>query len=557
MDFSNTNVIFDMALIGSELLVCLLLWLLAGYAERVLSPKFRLLYLAPAGLCLLFVLMSGTEPCMAGAYIGSAGLALGFFRDEKRLRRISSAVCAVIIAGTLPFCIVSDAYRSRRDYVGDFEKGFASMKAHYCLAEHKQIDWDALYAKYRPQFEKVTKTRDEYENALLWLYFTREFYDGHVNYSPDVSDEEKFSDELKCLYSGNDFGLVIKKLSDGSFAALGVDDSLQKLGIHNGTRVVSWNGETPDKADERSALYPARDVFDLDNEDFYKGIYAAGTGGDSAELTFLADDGGERTVTLPKLSDKYGDRMKEVLKKLHEGYEAAHMSVTKVNDTTACLRIKFMMFDSKSANKDDHTGLKSKLREQISALMDEGVKDIVIDCRSNGGGSGDMVKNIVSLFAPEGEHFYCINPLWDEKDRRYARDADGNYVAANEVTFKGENILGDGRVILLVNSECASAGDHITKVMRGMENVTVMGFTKPAGVGQGVYELGLENGSLFYSSALMLDKDGSIYIDAGTDKHSTDDIDIKVPFDDAAIHAIFDEGEDYLMGLALERLSKE
>ena len=53
----------------------------------------------------------------------------------------------------------------------------------------------------------------------------------------------------------------------------------------------------------------------------------------------------------------------------------------------------------------------------------------------------------------------------------------------------------------------------------------------------------------------MLDRDGSIFIDAGTDKHSTDDIDIKVPFDDKAIHAIFDEDKDYLLDLALERLA--
>ncbi len=551
MDIYNTSVVYDLALIGGGLLACLLLWLLAGYAEKVYSPKFRLLYLVPAALCLLITLISGVEPCMAGAYIGSAGLAFGFFRDEKKLRRISSVVCALVIAGTLPFCIVSEAYRDRHDYLGDFEKGFASMKAHYALAEHKQIDWDALYAKYLPQFKEVQKTRDKYLNVLLWSKFCTEFYDGHVNYSTNDVD----SDEVRRRFYGGDYGLVINHTSDGGYAALCVDKSLEKYGIHNGTRVISWNGESPDEADKRSEIYECLPLFDLDNEEFYKGMYAAMTGGDASELRFIADDGTEQTVQLPKLSDSYSDRFHDFNQKMHQGFEAAHMSVTKINDTTACLRVKYMMFDSKSSNADDHTGLKSQIRDAVNAVKDEGVKDIIIDCRSNGGGSGDMVKNIVSLFAPEGDHYYCTNPVWDEEHRCYAKDENGNFLPGDEVYFEGENIMGDGRVILLVNDECASAGDHITKVMHGMPNVTEMGFTKPAGVGQGVYIEALENGSLCYSSAVMLDRDGSFFIDAGADKHSTDDIDIIVPFDDEAIHAIFDEGKDYLMDKALELLA--
>ena len=547
--------IYDIAIIGSELLACLLLWLFAGYAEKVLSPKFRLLYLLPAVICLLLTVMAGVERLMLGAYIGSAGLAFGFFRDEKRLRRLSSVICAAVIAVSLPLCLLDDSYRNRPDFLADFRNGFASMKAHYALSAHKKIDWDALYEKYEPQFREVTKTRDKYYNWLLWNRFTGEFYDGHVGYIPDCITEE-FSDEYGHRYFGNDYGLVIMHLSDGGYAALCVDDSLKALGIHNGTRVISWNGEDPAEADKRSEMYDCRPFYDKDNEDFYKGIFAAGTGGETAELRYIADDGSEKTVRLSKISDNYYERFKSFGKKIHRGYEAAHLSVTQISDTAACLRIKFMAYDLKSANKDDHSGLKGNLREDINKLRDEGIKDIIIDCRSNSGGSGDMVKHIASLFAPEGEHYYCTNPVWDDVNGCFPTDADGNYIPGEEITFKGENILGDGRVILLVNEQCASAGDHITKIMRGMENVTVMGFTKPAGVGQGVYGIELENGSLQYSSAVMLDRDGSIYIDAGTDGHSTDDIDIKVPFDDKAIHAIFDEDKDYILDLALKELAK-
>ena len=74
-----------------------------------------------------------------------------------------------------------------------------------------------------------------------------------------------------------------------------------------------------------------------------------------------------------------------------------------------------------------------------------------------------------------------------------------------------------------------------------------MGFTKAAGVGQGVYGIDLENGSLQYSSSVLLNKDGSIFIDAGTDHITGDDIDIKVPLDEEAFRALFDEDRDYLL----------
>ena len=134
------------------------------------------------------------------------------------------------------------------------------------------------------------------------------------------------------------------------------------------------------------------------------------------------------------------------------------------------------------------------------------------------------------------------------------RDENGGYIKGTDNYFNGENILGDGRVILLVDAYAASAADHLTKVMQGMENVTVMGFTKAAGVGQGVYGIDLENGSLQYSSSVLLNKDGSIFIDAGTDHITGDDIDIKVPLDEEAFRALFDEDRDYLLEKALEQL---
>ena len=62
--------------------------------------------------------------------------------------------------------------------------------------------------------------------------------------------------------------------------------------------------------------------------------------------------------------------------------------------------------------------------------------------------------------------------------------------------------------------------------MSGFENTTVMGFTGPLGSAQGVSPIKLKNGMLSYSSSLMLNKDGTVYIDCGTDYNADDDAEV-------------------------------
>lgn len=540
---------FDILNIALGLLSCVLLWLAAGYADKVKNTKWRLLWLIPALLCLLLTYMAGFDKCMLGAYIGALVLLYGLVNPEKKARRMTSAAAAVCMVISIPLCTFGKMYR-RVDYVSQFKTGFRSMKTHYVLSEHKQIDWDGLYDKYLPQFEAVNRSQDKIENEIVWSKFCAEFHDLHVNYS---SDEETYEAANKRA-AGNDYGLVILTLADGRTAAVNVDGSLSALGIHNGTEVVSWNGMSPAEADKQSDYYLMQSYADEDNEKFYEGFFAAGTGDNTAELVYIDDNGKEQKIELSKISDDYYSRCKKVYDTINQGFEAGHMSVTKLNETTACLRIKMMKFDTVS-EKDNHTGMQQELREKILEMKEDGVRDFVIDIRENSGGSGTMVKAIAQLFAPEGEHYYVSDAYFDTDTRSYVKEGEG-WKKVNDVTFAGENILGDdGRIVVLVTEHSVSAADHLTKVMTDFENTTVIGFTEPAGSAQGVTGVELGNATLAYSASLMLNEDGSIFIDSGVDYQSGDDVDIKIPLDDQALEALFENGEDYLMEQSLDYLA--
>lgn len=547
------------------------LWWLAEHAERVKSPKWKMFWLCVPVLALL-ITKYGPDWSLLPLYIGSVIAMLGFFTSSKKSKQFLAAAGAVCMLLTYPVCLLNPYYRAK-DYYGDFKKLFGCMRGHYVLTEHKNIDWDALYDKYEPQFRKIQHDQDVAANALTWGALCGEFHDGHVSYNCSIRDI-KANNKAIADALGNDYGLSVMHCTDGSFAAVNVDESLAKYGIRNGTVITSWDGKSPDEVSKSSPIYGSSlvdynykedkivirlEAFpDIDNEIFYSGLLCAGIGGDSVDVSCLDENGSEQTVTLTKLGN-YIDRLSETMGILHKGVNIGNLQWKKLSDSVACLRIKGMSYDTKSYNSSDdeaYSEMKDEIRSTILKYQSEGVKDVIIDLRDNNGGSPHMVNGIVSMFAPKGDHYCCTNGVWDEKKQCWAVDENGNYVKGEEITFKGEDILNGGRVIVIVNANSVSAADMMTKEMESMDNARVIGFTGPNGSSQAIGVKRVSTGLLSFSNCVVLDKDGSIMIDSGADRQSSngDGVEI-IPFDNSAIRELFDEGDDYLLEKALEMLS--
>ena len=543
---------FDIVLVIILLILSAVLWFMAGICDRLKNSKWKLIWLAPAVLCCLLMTISGMDKGLIFAYLGTLILCTGFFTEKMNIRRMLSIISAVTVLATIPLCLCTDIYR-RDDYTGDFKEIFKEAKKRYVLTKHKGINWDELYNKYLPQFEKATKDNDAEENYITWAKLCAEFNDGHVGYTT----KESIVDDAEKRAAGNDHGLVIMKLSDGRFVALNTDLSVQKLGIHQLTEITSWNGMSVDEADKMSEFSLMKGYADIDNEKFYEGIYAAGTGEGSVEVGYIDNEGNNKTAVLPVLNDDYYSRLEEVLKKVNQSIPEANMTVKMLDKTTAGLRICAMSYNADSQKNEDYKSLKTKLKNDLLDMKEQGMKDLIIDIRGNSGGSGGMVSAIAEILAPTGEHFYAADPVWDRMTNSYKKDENGDYVFDHEVTFKGSDILNGGKIIILVNSASVSAADHITKIMSGFDNVTVIGFTEPNGSAMGVSRISGEYGSLYLSSSVLLDKDGSIFIDSGKDRQSGDDLDIKIPFDEEAVRQIFDNDKDYLLEKAKEVIAKQ
>ncbi len=540
----------DISFIIIILLACIALFFVAGYAVKAINSKWKILWCIPVVVCMLISLAEDFEKCLVTVYIASVVLLIGFIKESEKLRKLLSVISAILTLSAIPVCLLSTGYRST-DYVAEFKKGFDGMKEHYVLSAHKNIDWDALYDEYIPKFKAV---EDDIDNFLVWNEFTDEFKDGHVGFSP-AGDYDEISEKAYDRVLGNDYGLSLMELSDGKVVAVNVSDSLAQAGIKNGTQVLLWDGKDAKSLGEGLTKYAGMCFADKDNEAFYKVLLGSGTGGDTVTITYLDEGGAEKTAELPKLGTYYSGRLKATLDIINQGIETGHLTWVDIDEKTSAFRIKMMMYDFKSMKNENHDALKYAITEKLAELKAKGVENIILDLRSNGGGSGDMVKAIASVFAPLGEHYYCTDGLWDDELGGYATDPEtGKYVKGTDNYFTGEN-LWDGKVVVLVNALSVSAADHFVKVTSEFDNITVMGFTESNGSAQAVGGVNLDSGAyLQFSSCVVLDENGDIFIDSGEDMESGNDIEIKIDFTEETVKSLFDNDEDYVLNKALEYL---
>ena len=541
---------YDILLIILQIVFSGVLFWLGGFAEKRKNPKWRVCYLVPVIITLIIMAMNGFEINMLGAYTGSAVCLAGFIKESVKIRRISSAIAAVLAAVSIPVCLLSGSYRIY-DYARDFKNGFDHMKKYYVLSEHKGIDWDGLYDEFLPRFEEVNRLQDEMENTIVWTEFCARFNDGHVGFVPS-GDYELTMTEMYDKVLGNDYGFAPMTLSDGRTVAVnvGVDTEAYNAGIRNGTVITGRDGVAPENIDDEAMKYFT--FADKDNKEFYRTLICGGTGGDSITVTFLDESGNEKSAVLQKIGAYYSGRMKDAMKAVNGGIETGHLMWEEIDENTSALRLKMMMSDSKSMKSDNYDSLSWSIESQIEEMKEAGKNHIILDMRDNAGGSDEMVKAIASIFASEGEHYYCTDPVWDYMKKCYVTDENGNFVKGTDNYYTGRQ-LWDGKVTILVNANSVSAADHTVLVMKGLENVTIMGFTEPNGSAQGVGSIVFKNESgISFSGSLLLDENGNPSVDSGADYESGNDVDVIVPFDEDAVRVIFDEGGDYLLQKALE-----
>lgn len=428
---------------------------------------------------------------------------------------------------------------TRYSYTESFTKMLETIEKEYCLSSWKQIDYDALLEEYLPKVKEAEKNNDENAYATVITEVTYRFYDSHVY--PDLLSFPMYETVCEEL-AGNDYGLSMVRTSDGGIIAVFVEpdheadpdciqisdvgSELNELGIHNGTQILSWDGVDIEEAiADVECIYTQLQFPVKSNEDVFRPIFLAGKGGESVTVTFLDDEGNEKSANLKRIGN-YDERSNATLIKfLHYNMEWRNYYACMLDDKCGYLQIISESYNSfldniSIARKGYYPKLTDYYAEMIDELKKQGMEYLVIDIRNNVGGYDCCAGALASLFTDEKKHMVSFG----------YEDNDGYHIKENQYIFP------DGRykdlpVAVLVNSTCASAGDGMAKFLGDCDNVTLMGFTASAGVNQnnGGYIYLTENICVEYPCFLSLSSDVKPFIDTDNTRENRIPIDVTVP----------------------------
>lgn len=470
--------------------------------------KFIFLYIEML-LPLLFVLPIGSKIQLAFKNLSTAAA--------------SAALCFVfLLNATVSYPMVHNF--SRYDYSESFKKMLDVMEKEYCLNSWKQIDYDALLGEYLPKVKEAEKNGDELAYAEIITEVTYRFFDSHVY--AELSDNLDIA--VREYFAGNDYGLSMVRLNNGNIIAVLVEPNseVSKLGIHDGTIILEWNGQEINEAVMNTeCIFPALKFPVKSNEDIFRPMFLAGKGEDSVDITFINDAGEKQTINAKRI-DNYENRLTlAYIKLLHSNTGWRNYYAAMLDDKCGYLQMTSENFDFIKDNISViRGGYYPELTEYYAELIDDltaqGMEYLVIDIRNNGGGYDSVAGALASLFTDEKK---CMVSFGYE-------DGAGYHIKENLYIFP------DGRykdlpVAVLTNADCMSAGDAMAKYLGECDNVTLMGLTSNAGVNQnnGGYIYLTESICVNYPVYLSLSSENEPLIDTDYSRENRTPLDSAIP----------------------------
>lgn len=494
----------------------------------------RILCVLPVVVALVHFAVNGTVTFWAFKYLYLESLLplINLLPGKSRGLTITKSIASSTAVFGVCFYFLLNSISSpmvhnftRYSYTKSFTKMLNTLEKEYVLGSWKQIDYDALLEEYLPRVEQAEKNKDELEYAKVITEVTYRFYDSHVYTN---LDNDLFLSACE-YYSGNDYGLSMIRLDDESVIAVFVEpgSEAERLGIHNGTTIISWDSRDINEALENvECVHPMFQFPVKSNEDVFRPIFLAGKGSDSVEIGFIDDSGIAQSVNVQKIgnSDDRFDCAYVMLLHRHN-IDRTNNYACMLNDKCGYLRVLSESYDPllddiSAIRKGYYPELTEHYAELIQDLKDQGMEWLVIDIRNNGGGYDSCAGALASLFTEEKTHMVSFG--YEDKKGYHIKDT--------------QYIFPDGRfsdipVVCLVNSDCMSAGDGLAKFLGDCPNVTLMGITASCGVNQnnGGYIYLTENIGIGYPVFLSLSSDDVPLIDTDHTRENRIPLDVTIP----------------------------
>jgi C-terminal processing protease CtpA/Prc len=382
---------------------------------------------------------------------------------------------------------------SEQSYTEAFDGLVDQLINEYAFTEYKGIDWETLRTQFRPEMVQADADGDAERYLRALRDFVWSIPDGHVS-GPFLGDEFRAN-----ILGG--IGMAIRELEgdrilinfllDGGPAdGAGIELRAEIIAM-NGVPVTDWVTQTTAWSAPFSTPHTER----LDKLLFATRFPV----GAVVEVTYQNMGGSVQTavLTATRELDSYFFWLENDDR---DGFE---------------LPVEYELLDEgigyvQILSFSDNDLLTVQLWERmIRAMKDEEIPAIILDMRKNGGGLGSLADNMSAYFFQES--LLLGNASYYDRERgEFYTDPDYEDV----LLLPPEDFRYNGRIVVLVGPDCASACEFFSFNMTLNDRATIIGHYPTAGLGGSIDRVALpEDEEFTFTQGRSVGPDGEIHIE--------------------------------------------
>ncbi len=543
------------------IILCLLLHLVTvtflKHNKNIRIPVFA--YCILLLLCAIHYLIRGLNyialPLYAAAFLMQLSVLIKRFRPFSLV--LLSLTLLLTLAPSALFLILKGLDTSVIDLSSaSYEKSFTALhneiKESYPLAKHKNINFDGKYADYIEYFKKADHDNSKKEYYTALMKYLKSYQDGHfyIRSIPQMLGySDNFPKELLTEAIGGSYGFTIIELDDKRVIVTNVipDSPAEQSGIKQGTQITKWNGiDIKEAVKDVSILWNYKYISCASEEQIRHNqlsLLTRAPQGEQASVSFIDLNQDENTILLTAKSDNL-DLLRKDLGTFYQSFsDTVNLTYRVIDETHGYILLKEMP-------EDVNETYYNKFHHILEEMKSKAVKDIIIDMRSNSGGSDEFGAHILGLLTD--------TPIYYLQELTYQR-TDNEFTSYRDAILTEPSSIGLSiPVVILVNNQTISAGEGFVYHAGKLSNVRIAGMSGTNGSFGTILNTFLmpDNLLIFFPQVVCVDENGNVLIDTDSSGDGGIQPDIRIPIDEYAVKRLYEDDADYELEYLFDYLNE-
>jgi carboxyl-terminal processing protease len=334
-------------------------------------------------------------------------------------------------------------------------------------------------------------------------------------------------DDLTVLQemAGGGFGLIATKLDNGMVVApwIKAGGPAATAGMTAGAQILEWGGKPVKKAlaETSAVLGPSQPTNARVEYEKLRFLVRAPLGTEKVVSFKNQGQNASRTVTLKAIDDA-GETLsitdgRSILNLI--AFPQKMIEQKTLPGNVGYIRI-LSEIDMPEQAQGDHTPTLELFRKAVDSSIDSNAPGLVIDIRSNSGGSDQMVADFLASFYDKEtlyEYQNYIVPATGAFEIWKVNDTTGEYTKPGQgISIEPVKKRYTGPVVALVNNGCISSGEGVAMGIKNLPNGKVVGFYGTNGSFGMVGDSAVMPGgyTVDWPFGQSLDKDKTVQIDS-------------------------------------------